>query len=200
MRERQRQVREDAILDAAHELMVARGYAEMSMDDVAAHVGISKATLYQHFPSKEELVIHVIVRAMRRGEEFIHAQDPALPAIVRLERVMQNAIEDRASIRSEQPMLMPPSLHQHPLYQEQATRSRAALAMLVDAAKEQGDIDPQLATPIIVRVLVSGIRETSYGDLLASGACSPSQLSRTLVTIMFNGIRIRARHSEKTTR
>ncbi len=67
LRERQRQVREDTILDIAHELMVTQGYANMSMDDLAGKVGISKATLYQHFPSKEEVAINVIGRGMRRG-------------------------------------------------------------------------------------------------------------------------------------
>ena len=67
LRERQRQVREDTILDIAHELMVTRGYANTSMDDHAGQVGISKATLYQHFPSKEELAITVIGRGTRRG-------------------------------------------------------------------------------------------------------------------------------------
>src|SRR4028118_2171798 len=93
LRQRQRQLREDAILDAAHELMVSQGYAEMSMDDLAAQVGISKATLYQHFASKEELAVNVIVRGMRQGEEFIANLDPAVPAIQRLEQVMRNGIE-----------------------------------------------------------------------------------------------------------
>lgn len=45
LKERQWKLREDAVLDAASELMLDKGYNAMTMDDIANHVGISKATL-----------------------------------------------------------------------------------------------------------------------------------------------------------
>ena len=47
---RQLEMREEAILDAAHQLLGKLGYEEMTMDVVAAEVGIAKASLYKHFP------------------------------------------------------------------------------------------------------------------------------------------------------
>jgi TetR/AcrR family transcriptional regulator, mexJK operon transcriptional repressor len=44
----------DAILRAAGELFVARGYT-VSMDEIAASAGVSKQTLYGHFANKEDL-------------------------------------------------------------------------------------------------------------------------------------------------
>lgn len=44
------------IVDAARELMRAKGYAATSMKDVADRVGLLKGSLYAHFPSKEALV------------------------------------------------------------------------------------------------------------------------------------------------
>jgi AcrR family transcriptional regulator len=43
LRERWHQLRATAILDAMRDLMAARGYAATSMDELAAHLGISKA-------------------------------------------------------------------------------------------------------------------------------------------------------------
>lgn len=43
------------ILDVGRELFLAQGYADTSMDQVTARSGVSKATLYNHFPSKEKL-------------------------------------------------------------------------------------------------------------------------------------------------
>lgn len=43
------------ILDAARELFLAHGYGAVSMDTVARRAGVSKATLYAHFTSKDEL-------------------------------------------------------------------------------------------------------------------------------------------------
>lgn len=44
-----------AILDAAGELFLAHGFAAVSMDAVARQAGVSKATLYAHFPGKDAL-------------------------------------------------------------------------------------------------------------------------------------------------
>jgi len=49
-----------AILDAAKHLFLERGYAGTSMDAVAAAAPVSKRTLYQYFPGKEDLFGAVI--------------------------------------------------------------------------------------------------------------------------------------------
>jgi TetR/AcrR family transcriptional regulator, mexJK operon transcriptional repressor len=43
------------VLEAAAELFLAHGYGPVSMDAVARAAGVSKATLYAHFSSKDEL-------------------------------------------------------------------------------------------------------------------------------------------------
>jgi len=44
------------ILDAATELFEQRGFAGTSIRDLAVRVGMTKAALYYHFPSKEEVL------------------------------------------------------------------------------------------------------------------------------------------------
>jgi AcrR family transcriptional regulator len=56
LRERRRQMLREEILEATHQLLTERGYAAMSMDDLAARVGVSKPTLYNQFPTKEDLI------------------------------------------------------------------------------------------------------------------------------------------------
>ena len=188
LRERQRQLREGAILDAAHELMAEQGYADMSMDALAVRVGVSKATLYQHFPSKEELAIDVIIRLMRRGEECVYSLDPSAPAISRLEESLRQGIERRAALWAARLTLLPTSVRCHPRYQAQQERLVTAFSTLVDAAKAEGDIAPELPTAVIVRLLFCLLRG-DYEDLLTSGECSLADLSATLVSIIFDGIR-----------
>lgn len=45
-----------ALLRAARKLFYARGVGATSVDDIAAAAGLSKPTLYRHFPTKEALV------------------------------------------------------------------------------------------------------------------------------------------------
>ena len=45
----------DSVLTAARELFVETGYASTSVDAIAERAGVSKATIYAHFASKEVL-------------------------------------------------------------------------------------------------------------------------------------------------
>jgi AcrR family transcriptional regulator len=188
LRERQRQVREDAILDAADELLSEQGYAEMSMDELAARAGVSKATLYQHFPSKEDLVVAGLVRAMRRGAAAIDAADPSLPAIKRLELMIRRGLERKATCMFPMSEMMPGSLRHHPRLEDERCRMADKLTRMVEAAKAEGSIAPELSTPVIVFALRQ-LFQAPYGDLLSTGQCTPAELSGTLVTMLFDGLR-----------
>lgn len=50
------------ILDEAERLFRTRGYHAVTMRDIASEVGIRQASLYYHFPSKEELFVAVCER------------------------------------------------------------------------------------------------------------------------------------------
>lgn len=50
----------DRIKGAAHDLVMKYGVRTVSMDDIAAAVGMSKKTLYQYYQDKEELVKAVV--------------------------------------------------------------------------------------------------------------------------------------------
>jgi AcrR family transcriptional regulator len=49
-----------AILDAAAELLLARGPSAVSMDAVAERAGVSKATIYRWWPTKETLALDAL--------------------------------------------------------------------------------------------------------------------------------------------
>lgn len=53
-----------AILENAYQLFRAQGFDGTSMADITSQVGGSKATLYSHFPSKEELFVECMMAAL----------------------------------------------------------------------------------------------------------------------------------------
>jgi len=54
-----------AILENAYRLFRAQGFDGTSMADITSQVGGSKATLYSHFPSKEELFVECMMSALQ---------------------------------------------------------------------------------------------------------------------------------------
>ncbi len=56
----------ERILAAAETLFRQRGYSNVTMRDIAEEVGIRQASLYYHFPSKEQLFITVTEQVFER--------------------------------------------------------------------------------------------------------------------------------------
>lgn len=53
-----------AILRAARDLFLQKGYVGASMDEVAAMAGVSKVTIYKHFSDKHTLFVAVVTDAI----------------------------------------------------------------------------------------------------------------------------------------
>ena len=56
----------ERILDAAYELFSRRAIRDVGIDEVIERAGVAKATLYRHFPSKDDLVIAFLERREER--------------------------------------------------------------------------------------------------------------------------------------
>ena len=65
------EAREQAITASVNRLLSEKGFDAMTVDEVAAEVGIAKASLYKHFSSKEELACAAMVQAMKKAEVFL---------------------------------------------------------------------------------------------------------------------------------
>ena len=80
-------VKRQAILDAAKVLFLSKGYANTSMDAVAAGAGVSKLTVYSHFNDKETLFSSAV---MAKCEEQLPPLFFELPEGVAVETVLLN--------------------------------------------------------------------------------------------------------------
>src|SRR5512139_1244341 len=73
-REQVLRVREDAIVESVNRLLAEKGFDLMTVDEVAADVGIAKASLYKHFASKEALAAAAMVRVLRDASDVVAEQ------------------------------------------------------------------------------------------------------------------------------
>ncbi|RVW10727.1 TetR/AcrR family transcriptional regulator [Prescottella agglutinans] len=64
LRDEQKRWTRARLLEAARELFSTRGYAAVTVDDIAGAVGCSRATFYLHFPSKVEILRAISVEKM----------------------------------------------------------------------------------------------------------------------------------------
>lgn len=70
-KERERQQRQNDIIDAARKLLTDRDFDEVSMDEIARKVGLGKSTLYLYFKNKESLYFAIVLRGIRIWVEMV---------------------------------------------------------------------------------------------------------------------------------
>ncbi|MFZ4767307.1 MAG: TetR/AcrR family transcriptional regulator [Roseimicrobium sp.] len=73
-KDRERQAREELILQHAQRLLMRDGFQDLNLDELARAIEYSKGTIYLHFASKEDLALAVATRALRgRADLFERA-------------------------------------------------------------------------------------------------------------------------------
>lgn len=88
----------ERIIAAAAAVFREKGYAESSLDDVAAALDIRKASLYHYVRSKADLLLLVFDRGLARGLDRLEAirkiKDPAERLATLIRRQIEVVVED----------------------------------------------------------------------------------------------------------
>ena len=84
-RGRQKSDRRAQLLAAAEQLVAQRGYAAVRLEDIGAAAGVSGPAIYRHFPSKEALLVELLVgistRLLAGGQAVVADADDAAAAL-----------------------------------------------------------------------------------------------------------------------
>lgn len=191
-------VREEAILAAVNRLLADRGYDLMTMDQVAADVGISKVSLYKHFASKEELAAATMIRALDRTMACITALNERGPAsaLAKLKEVVRWAL--RVQLAGEMPSLptqnsvLRSSLIGNTVYMGRLVEVSDRLGEWIVSAQADVDLDPSLPPEVVLYTLFSRGCDPVLGVLKASGNYSDERIVELLVATCFGGLAGRA--------
>lgn len=83
--------RREEILRLATEAFVTHGYAGTSMADLARAVGVQKASLYHHFPSKQALFVACVTEGYEAAVQRLEAirADPSFTDAARIRAAME---------------------------------------------------------------------------------------------------------------
>jgi AcrR family transcriptional regulator len=194
-REQVLRVREDAIVASVNRLLAEKGFDLMTVDEVAADVGIAKASLYKHFPSKEALAAAAMVRLLEQTRSIVESQD-AERAVDRLASVTRWALHLQTA--GEMPSL--PS--QNSTLRAELLANKAYLDLLMDVserlgewivqAQADGDIDPALPPEVALYTIFARACDPVPAYLKAGGRYSDEQIVEWVLAVCMNGLRPRA--------
>jgi TetR/AcrR family transcriptional regulator, fatty acid metabolism regulator protein len=159
LKERQREEREQLILRAAYELIQEKGGAEVTMEEIAAKVGISRAAIYLHFPSKEDLILVMMERGMRSFVESLRAKldAPGTPK-EKLRAAMGQVFQSFADRQAFSELFQNRELMRR-MAEKRETITRhweepmQRIASVIDEGKAAGEFDPTVPTSVMLGIL-----------------------------------------------
>ena len=194
-KEQMLRAREEAIVQTVNRLLSEKGFDAMTVDEVAASVGIAKASLYKHFPSKEDLAAAAMVRVMRGAREFLATIASELPPLDKLKAVVRWTLQVQLAGR------MPSLPSQNSSLRAALTGSKEYVDALMDisdtlggwieAAQADGAINPRLPPIAVLYTLYARGCDPVLEFLRGGGQHSDAEIVELVLSTCFDGLNSR---------
>lgn len=184
--------REDAIVASVNRLLAEKGFDMMTVDEVAADVGIAKASLYKHFASKEELAGAAMIRVLQRAQAFMDTLPAQAPAIDQLRAVARWTLQ--VQLAGEMPSLpaqnstLRASLMANKPYLDRLMEVSDRLGAWIVDAQQQGDVNPALPAEVVLYTLFARACDPVLGLLKAGGQYGDDEIIAMLMSVCFDGL------------
>jgi AcrR family transcriptional regulator len=187
--------REAAIIQSVNRLLAEKGFDAMTVDEVAAEVGIAKASLYKHFTSKEELACAAMVTAMQRAQEFIQQlPTDGLPMdklkaatrwtmTLKLQGLMPSLPSQNSSLRT--------TLMASKEYMDGLMEVSDALGGWIEEAQAKGQINPALPAVAVLYTLFARACDPVLEFLKMGEQHTEEQILDMVMSSCFEGLKAR---------
>lgn len=189
------QAREDAIIGAVNRLLAEKGFDAMTVDEVAAQVGIAKASLYKHFPSKEDLAAAAMVRVMRRAQNYLAQLPQSHPPLDKLRAVVRWTME--LKLAGEMPSLpsqnssLRATLIANADYMNGLIEVSDQLGGWIEEAQAQGLLNPQLPAIAVLYTLFARACDPVLEFLQMGGQHTDAEIADLVLSTCFEGLNAR---------
>ena len=188
------QAREEAIIASVNRLLAEKGFDAMTVDEVAADVGIAKASLYKHFSSKEDLAAAAMIRVLdlALGQiEDLRARAGAT-AVDQLKDVarwtMQVQLAGAMPSLPAQNSALRAALMSNGVYLDRLMEVSERLGAWITEAQAAGDLNPALPSEVVLYTLFARACDPVLGLLKAGGNYSDERIIEVLLSTCFEGL------------
>ncbi len=152
-----------AMLDAARGLIAELGYSELSHSDITAAVGIGRTTFYEHFTSKEDLLVALVQRDLPpMTEDIRQAVDSELPPDERLAELAYHMVRFVGTdhlgliLHTEVPRLSPDAQQAIQVAHESLASEFAIVYRKGVASGVFREMPPRLAGRMMEQIIMTG--------------------------------------------
>ncbi len=187
--------REDAIMQAVNRLLAEKGFDLMTVDQVAAEVGIAKASLYKHFPSKEDLAAAAMVRVVERAQAFLAGLPVDARPLEQLKAMVRWMLE--LQLAGEMPSLphhnssLRATLMNNKAYLDGLVQVSDQIGAWIERAQEDGSLSLKVPALLVLYTLYARACDPVVEFLKAGGQHSDDEIVELVITTCFEGLNAR---------
>lgn len=194
-KQRMRVAREEAIVHTVNRLLAEKGFEAMTVDEVALSVGIAKASLYKHFPSKEHLAAAAMVRVMRRAQDFISALPPDATPLDNLQSVVRWVLQvklagDMPTLPSQNSSLRATMIANRD-YMDGLMDISNTLGAWIEAAQKKGQLNTELPAIAILYTFFARACDPVVEFLKMGELFTDAQIVEMVLRTCFEGLNAR---------
>ena len=176
LRRKQRQKREEAIINAAKELISEKGYRNTSIEEIAEKAEVGPATVYNYFTSKSGLLVTILKREVEtlskyEKEVFGKLPDKAEEAVYEFIRIYFIDFISRYNRQLMREIFVAALVEQVPVRKELMGLDYALMAQMVELLemmKSRGKISPDINSEdvafIIFSVVITNLMAFIFDD------------------------------------
>jgi TetR/AcrR family transcriptional regulator, fatty acid metabolism regulator protein len=187
------EIRKGQILKAAERIFAQKGYSEATISDVAREAKVSEATIYEYFPSKEELLFSIPGETLRHSKErieytlqFIRGASNRLRAFIYHYLYFYDNDPDYAAVTM---MILKQNRKflEEKAYQDVREISRIALRILQEGVAA-GEFRPDLNPNLVRSAILGTIEHMLYRRILLGKPENLVEFTDSLTDLIVNGI------------
>ncbi|MCY4147333.1 MAG: TetR/AcrR family transcriptional regulator [Chloroflexi bacterium] len=181
----------ERILDAALKLFSAKGFHDTKLDEIVAEGGISKGSIYFHFPNKDKLFIALVDQFAdlieRRAKEAI---DQQAPGIQRVRAALEAVLETFGAYRRPAKLLLVQAVGLGSVFERKRLEVNDRFARLIQIYLDEAIVDGSIV-PVNTHIVAHAWMGAIYNVVIQwvyTGEPSEEEIMDALLPLLLKSV------------
>ena len=184
----------ERILDAAMNIFSAKGFHDTKLDEIVSEGGISKGSIYFHFPNKEKLFIALVDQFAnlieRRAKEAIEDETQG---IRRVQAALEAVLETFARYRRPAKLLLVQAVGLGAVFERKRMEVNDRFALLIKTYLDESVADGAIA-PVDTHIVAHAWMGAIYNVVIQwvyTGEPRKDEIMHTLLPLLLKSVEYR---------
>ncbi len=180
------------ILSIARRQFMAHGFKNVTMDDLASDMGMSKKTLYAHFPSKSALVKSILTQKldeaeMELGSVVAEKSSDFIGALHQLTAQLQRHTGEAQPVFVRDLSREEPALAEYLVARRRKIVEKTFVKLLA-CGREAGQVRDDIPINFLIEVLLAVLETIAVPKHLANHDLSLTECLKQILSVFLNGV------------